>query len=192
MLTILGWRRPGKISNAYTKPQAKACGFFFTLVHSRVKIKADPGKHNRELMAALRRMIPQNEVSLIERTLLFVVCGQKFLLQFGKECVMIKTHPANPKVFTGFQKTVWFRWVSLKISTCKNGRKVPDLQRNVFKWRFFLAEKFRNEYETENFKKIWFFWKKVLTNERGRGMINKRSRERVKNASMTAQNQSTL
>ena len=42
-------------------------------------------------------------------------------------------------------------------------------------------EKFWNEYKVKNFKKNLIFLKKVLTNGMRRGIINKRSRERVEN-----------
>ena len=45
----------------------------------------------------------------------------------------------------------------------------------------FASDKFQKEYKMKNLKKIEFFWKKVLTNRLLRGIINKRSRERVEN-----------
>ena len=82
------------------------------------------------------------------------------------------------KFFTLFKKL----WITGWNHEMQNSENVLISLRNVFTSPENASEKLRNEYSLENFKKIEFFWKKVLTNGVGRGIINKRSRERVKKA----------
>ena len=67
MLTILGWRRPGKISNAYTdKRQAFACRLFFVVAEAGCDLA---GSGAAGILARGYSLMEQNQ--LRESTILF-------------------------------------------------------------------------------------------------------------------------
>ena len=91
---------------------------------------------------------------------LFAVCGQKFLLQFGKECVMIKITPQIQRFSQDFKKLCEFDGFLSKSALVKTAEKCRIYNGTYSNGGFSMRKSSEMNTNRKTSKKSDFFEKK--------------------------------